>query len=65
MGDLPFETKVAFITGSARGIGAVIAEKFSRLGADVVITYKKEGTSSKAKGKSCVRKSTKRTVGPS
>ena len=51
MGDLPFKTKVAFITGSARGIGTVIAKKFSFLGADVVITYRKQGSSSEAKGK--------------
>ena len=51
MGDLPLKKKVALITGSARGIGSVIAMKFSNLGADVVITYRKQGRSSQAKGK--------------
>ena len=31
--------KVALVTGSARGIGAAIAERYARLGAQVVINY--------------------------
>ncbi len=51
MGELPFKNKVALITGSARGIGSVIARTFSACGADVVITHRKEGGSSEARGK--------------
>ncbi len=36
---LPFEGKVALVTGSGRGIGRGIALHFARLGADMVITY--------------------------
>jgi enoyl-[acyl-carrier protein] reductase III len=50
MGELPFQNKVALITGSARGIGSVIARTFSACGADVVITHRKEGSSSGARG---------------
>lgn len=35
-----FNNKTVFITGGSRGIGRAIAEKFSTLGADVIITYK-------------------------
>lgn len=34
-----FENKIALITGSGRGIGAVIARHFAELGADVVVNY--------------------------
>ena len=36
---LPFEGKVAIITGSGRGIGRAIAIHFASLGADVVINF--------------------------
>ncbi len=35
-----FNNKTVFITGGSRGMGRAIAEKFSMLGADVIITYK-------------------------
>lgn len=31
--------KVALITGSARGIGKAIAERYASLGADIIINY--------------------------
>lgn len=31
--------KVALITGSGRGIGKAIAERFGKLGADVIVNY--------------------------
>jgi enoyl-[acyl-carrier protein] reductase III len=34
-----FENKVAFVSGSGRGIGATIALHFASLGADVVVNY--------------------------
>jgi enoyl-[acyl-carrier protein] reductase III len=34
-----FENKVAFVSGSGRGIGAAIALHFANLGADVVVNY--------------------------
>lgn len=37
-----FSGKVALVTGSSRGIGSVIAEKFAQCGADVVINYRRE-----------------------
>ena len=37
--NLPFEGKIALITGSGRGIGRAIALEFARLGADVVVNY--------------------------
>jgi enoyl-[acyl-carrier protein] reductase III len=36
---LPFENKIALITGSGRGIGRVIALHFARLGADIVVNF--------------------------
>ena len=36
---LPFNGKVALITGSGRGIGRAIALKFAQLGADIVVNY--------------------------
>lgn len=46
-----FQNRVAFITGSSRGIGSSIAREFAHCGADVVITNRKQGGSSQAKGK--------------
>ena len=34
-----FENKVALVSGSGRGIGAIIAMHFASLGADVVVNY--------------------------
>ncbi len=50
MQDSLFKDKVALITGSSRGIGSAIANKFALSGADVVINYRKAGGSSQAKG---------------
>jgi len=36
--------KTALITGSARGLGRAIAERFASLGANVVVNYSKDGT---------------------
>jgi NAD(P)-dependent dehydrogenase (short-subunit alcohol dehydrogenase family) len=36
--------KVALVTGSARGIGRAIAERYANLGADIVINYSKDKT---------------------
>ena len=39
------KNKVALITGSARGLGKAIAERFASLGADIVINYSKDKAS--------------------
>ncbi|MDR3572470.1 MAG: enoyl-[acyl-carrier-protein] reductase FabL [Anaerolineaceae bacterium] len=39
IGDLPFENKVALVTGSGRGIGRAIAIRLAQDGADVLINY--------------------------
>jgi 3-oxoacyl-[acyl-carrier protein] reductase len=39
------KNKVALITGSARGLGKAIAERFADLGADIVINYSKDKAS--------------------
>jgi len=41
MGEL--EGKVALVTGGSRGMGAAIAKRLAREGADVAVTYLKEG----------------------
>src|SRR5882757_4059744 len=37
--------KVALITGSARGLGKAIAERYAALGANIVINYSRDKTS--------------------
>lgn len=39
------KNKVALITGSARGLGKAIAQRYAALGADVVINYSKDKAS--------------------
>lgn len=39
------KNKVAVVTGSARGLGKAIAERFAALGADIVINYSRDATS--------------------
>ncbi|PUZ25559.1 short-chain dehydrogenase [Chitinophaga parva] len=39
------QNKVAVITGSARGLGKAIAERYAALGADIVINYSKDKAS--------------------
>lgn len=39
------KNKVALITGSARGLGKAIAERYAALGADIVINYSKDKAS--------------------
>jgi 3-oxoacyl-[acyl-carrier protein] reductase len=39
------QNKVALITGSARGLGKAIAERYAALGADIVINYSKDKAS--------------------
>ena len=34
--------KVALITGSGRGLGKAIAERFAALGADIVVNYSRD-----------------------
>src|SRR5689334_16831808 len=36
------KNKVALVTGSARGLGKAIAERYAALGADLVINYSKD-----------------------
>ncbi len=43
----PLDGKVALITGSSRGIGAAIAERFARDGAKVVVNYAKSADAAK------------------
>jgi NAD(P)-dependent dehydrogenase (short-subunit alcohol dehydrogenase family) len=38
----PLEGKVALVTGSSRGIGRGIAQRFAQLGASVVVNYKQD-----------------------
>lgn len=40
-----FQNKTALITGSARGLGKAIAERYARLGANIVINYSKDKAS--------------------
>lgn len=39
------QNKVAIITGSARGLGKAIAEKYAAMGADIVVNYSKDKAS--------------------
>src|SRR3954447_26830550 len=39
------KNKVAIITGSARGLGKAIAERYAALGADIVINYSRDKAS--------------------
>ena len=48
MGPDSCKNKIALVTGSSRGIGAAIARKFARAGADIVLNYRKAGGSSQA-----------------
>ena len=41
----PLQNKTALITGSARGLGKAIAERYAALGANIVINYSKDKTS--------------------
>ncbi len=36
------KNKVALITGSARGLGKAIGERYAALGADIVINYSRD-----------------------
>jgi NAD(P)-dependent dehydrogenase (short-subunit alcohol dehydrogenase family) len=46
--NLPFENKVAVVTGAGQGIGLCIAEHFAKAGAAAVIAEKDSGTGRKA-----------------
>ncbi len=57
------KNKVAMITGSARGLGKAIAERYAALGADIVINYSRDKASAeevvsniKAYGRQCDRR---------
>jgi len=39
------QNKTALITGSARGLGKAIAERYAALGANIVINYSRDKTS--------------------
>ncbi len=39
------KNKVALITGSARGLGAAIAERYAALGADIILNYSRDKAS--------------------
>ncbi len=45
-----FADRVAVVTGSSRGIGHSIAQRFALSGADVVVNYRKAGGGSQAQG---------------
>jgi enoyl-[acyl-carrier protein] reductase III len=45
---LPFENKIALVTGSGRGIGRAIALDFARQGADVVVNFFRNRLSAEA-----------------
>jgi enoyl-[acyl-carrier protein] reductase III len=47
-GSLPFENKIALVTGSGRGIGRAIALHFARNGADVVVNFFRNRLSAEA-----------------
>jgi enoyl-[acyl-carrier protein] reductase III len=50
-GSLPFENKIALVTGSGRGIGRAIALNFARNGADVVVNFFRNRISAEATAK--------------
>ena len=46
----PLQDKLAIVTGGSRGIGLAIATKLAGLGAELVITARKQGELDKAAG---------------
>ncbi|AOY94923.1 oxidoreductase [Cupriavidus sp. USMAA2-4] len=44
----PFQAKIAFVTGGARGIGAAIVRRLARDGATVAFTYRESGAAARA-----------------